>query len=79
MKLKSQSFFGKFYDINTKFYAIGWWAIISLTECISGTTQKLPLGVNTMSELKNVYQLRPTVPAHFLIKTQPARWHCCRV
>jgi len=28
--------------------------LISLTECNSGTIQKLPTGINTMIELKNV-------------------------
>ena len=30
------------------------WGTISLTECGSGITQKLPCGVNTTIELKNV-------------------------
>lgn len=46
----------------------------SLIECNIGVIQKLPFGVNTVSELK-IIPIKPTIPAKFVVETYPARCH----
>jgi hypothetical protein len=52
--------------------------VVSLTECSTDTTQKLPFGVNITIELKNVTTTSEN-SCMLLYETQRSRWYYCRM